>query len=174
MKFTVSHTIADITVNTFAGLFFDEPFNDALCQHLSLNRQVMNISNDGKHFSRMVRIKPEREMPAAAQKVLKQLGVDRISYTEHLTFDIAANEGTWRLEPAALAEKLQSQGRILFVQDGTGVKRIVEGEVSVKVFGLGGMIERLVVADVEKSYAEAAEYTRNWIRDGKGTGALLV
>ena len=38
-------------------------------------------------------------------------------------------------------------------------------EVTVKVFGLGGMMEREICKDVERSYGTAAELTNEYIRD---------
>jgi hypothetical protein len=45
----------------------------------------------------------------------------------------------------------------------------VEGDVKVKLLGVGTLIERFIVADVERSYEQAAAFTQRWIDSGKLT-----
>jgi hypothetical protein len=65
-----------------------------------------------------------------------------------------------------MTDKVDSTGTFRFEPSADGVKRVIEGEIKVKVFGVGGVIERFIVADVEKSYEQAADFTRRWITSG--------
>lgn len=62
-----------------------------------------------------------------------------------------------------MTDKIRSQGTFRIEEAAAGVRRIVEGEISVKIFGVGKAIEGYVVDDIKRSYSEAAEFTRTWI-----------
>ena len=65
-----------------------------------------------------------------------------------------------------MTDKITSSGTFSFRADGNGVVRRVDGDVKVAIFGVGGLVERGIIADVEKSYAQAAEFTQRWIDNG--------
>ena len=46
-------------------------------------------------------------------------------------------------------------------------RRVLDMEVKVSVFGVGGMIEKLIIKDLEDSYGKSADYTNRWVREGK-------
>lgn len=160
MHFVASHTFRVPSPGALAELYFDEPFNEALCANGKLRRELLSLQREGDLLRRAVRVEPERTLPASAAK---WLGAERFGYVEHMAFDFAALHGTWRIEPALLGEKIHSSGTLSFVATPDGAQRKVEGEFKVKVFGLGGTIERFVVGDVEKSYDEAAAFTARYL-----------
>jgi hypothetical protein len=43
------------------------------------------------------------------------------------------------------------------------VERVVEVDSTVKVFGVGGMIEKLIENATRQSYDQAAAFTNQWI-----------
>lgn len=167
MRFTAEHTFAGVTLDALVALYFDEAFNEALCRNGRLGRELVDARRDGEVLHRAVRIVPERTLPAPAVKLL---GAEHFGYVEHMVYDYAARRGTWRIEPMVLANKVRSVGSLTFVATPNGVQRTVSGEVTVKVFGLGGTIERFVVADVERSYAEAAAFTERWLSNAGPSG----
>ena len=65
-----------------------------------------------------------------------------------------------------MTKKVDAGGDFSFGEKGGKVQRIIEGEVKVKLFGVGKLIEKFVVADIGKSYNEAAKFTQKWIDDG--------
>jgi hypothetical protein len=66
-----------------------------------------------------------------------------------------------------MPDKVDTRGTLEFSATAGGTKRIVRGEIKVSVFGIGGIVEKFIVADVEKSYGDAAEFTRGWLKKGK-------
>ncbi len=166
MKFSADHTFTGIDLTAYETLHFDEEFQDALCVSVKLARDCEKLeeSDDGQ-ISRAVRVGPDREIPPAAQRVL---GGKRLDYTEHLEYRRGAWKGTWRTEPSLMADKVDCKGTIEFLEVPGGVRRLVHGEIKVKLFGVGGMVEKLIVSDVVKSYDKAAEFTQRWIDDGGG------
>ena len=56
-------------------------------------------------------------------------------------------------------------GEFVFREVAGGVERELWGDVSLKVPLVGSKIEKLIMADVEKSYETAAAQTNQYIRD---------
>ena len=71
--------------------------------------------------------------------------------------------GTWKTISSLLTDKVDTKGSIAFAERGGAVERVVDGEIKVAIFGLGSIVEKFIVADVEKSYEKAAEFTQKWI-----------
>jgi hypothetical protein len=164
MKFKAEHVIPGIELPAYEKLYFDEPFNVALCAATGLGRTLVSLETKDGVLRRAVKVSPARELPGPVAKII---GSGSFEYTEFLEYRLGSNAGTWRTETALLKDKIQSSGTFSFAAAPGGVRRVVEGEVKVKIFGLGGVIETFVVADVERSYGKAAEFTRGWIEQGK-------
>ncbi len=160
MKFHSEHIFTGVTLDEFEKLYFDEEFNVALCEAVNLARTLVKLEDDGTTFVREVNVGPDRVLPRPVAKVA---GTDRIEYMEHVDYRWGSHQVEWYTEPSILKSKVQSHGVVYLEERPEGVARRVEGEVAVKVFGLGGIVEAIIVADVEKSYADAARFTQQWI-----------
>lgn len=160
MRFDVAHTITGIHAADYERLYFDEAFNEALCAHLKLTRRLIRREEQPGHIFREVAIVPAREVPAPVAKIV---GADALHYTETLDYRLGTGAGTWSTTPGALPGKITSDGRLMIEEAEGGVVRRVEGHVTVRLFGVGKMIERFIVADVERGYAEAAAFTQAWL-----------
>jgi hypothetical protein len=160
MEFKVQHLIKGVTLESYEALYFDEAFNKALCEEVKLHRVLRSLNIDEGVLKRVVQVGPEREIPAPVAKIL---GADRISYTEHVEYRLGSGKGTWKTVSAVMTDKVESAGTFSFVQTPQGVMRTVEGFVKVKIFAVGGMVEKFIAADVERGYEQAAEYTHQWI-----------
>ncbi len=168
MRFKVEHTFRGIDLPAYEKLYFDEPFNVELCRATRLERTLVKLETKGKKIERVVRVAPEREVPAPVAKVL---GASKLEYEEHLTYELGTYVVRWHTEPAILRDRILSSGTFTFQARPGGVARIVDGTVEVKIFGVGGIVERFVVADVEKSYQRAADFTQRWIDQHQGTAS---
>lgn len=163
MRFTVEHVFNGITLKDYEQLYFNEDFNVALCKAVNLDRALVRRDDDGKKVVRHVKVSPRgRDIPGPVAKVL---GSDRIEYTEQIDYVWGANQGVWVSVSSLLTDKVDSRGTFRFVEVPGGVKRVVDGEIKVKIFGVGGMIEKFICMDVEKSYDAAADFTRKWLAE---------
>jgi hypothetical protein len=160
MKFHVEHTFRGIDLPAYERLFFDEPFNIELCKHTKLGRTLVKLEDKDGRRLRVVRVAPERDIPAPVAKVL---GTTKLEFTESVDYQLGAGSARWSSEPSILRDKVESRGTFSFQVAPGGVRRVVDGVVNVKIFGVGGLVERFVVADIEKSYDKAAEFTQRWI-----------
>ncbi|MEM6533158.1 MAG: DUF2505 domain-containing protein [Myxococcota bacterium] len=167
MKFEIEHTFAGISLEAYERLYFDEPFNVSLCEKVKLDRELLVLNEDGDRLHREVKVSPRgREIP---KPIAKFIGVSRIEYVEKIDYTFGTGSGTWLSVSSFMTEKIDSGGTIEMIAAGESVKRIVAGEIKVKVFGLGKTIESFIIEDVKKSYEDAAAFTRDWIASGKVT-----
>jgi hypothetical protein len=167
MKFSAQNLIENVSLADYEVLYFDEAFGQALCREVKLARHLVSREQVGQCLKRAVRVGPEREIPAPVAKIL---GASRIEYTEHIEYTVGAFAGRWHTVSSLLTDKVHSSGTFKFLAQGRDVMRVVDGDISVKVFGLGGLIERYIAADVERSYAQAADFTNRYLREKAGQG----
>jgi hypothetical protein len=171
MKFRVEHIFLGIDLVGYEALYFDEEFNQALCTACKLERGLQNLTiKDGK-LTRAVRVAPDREIPAPAAKVL---GSNKIEYIEHVQYALGSYRGKWHTVSSIMTDKVESSGTFGFDTHRDGVLRWVEGEVKVKLFGIGAIAERFIGNDIEKSYDGAAVFTQEWINSGKASLPQLL
>jgi hypothetical protein len=159
MKFVVDHTFA-VTPEAYEALYFDEPFNVALGEALGLGRELRRFDRATDRIVRHVCCEPTREAGSEADRAF---GSSRASYIEEMDYDVRARRGQWRTIPNVLAERVRTEGSLEIVAAAGGTKRIVRGEVKARLWGFGGLVERKVVAEIEKSYAKAAAFTTEWL-----------
>ena len=170
MKFAIADTFQGISLTAYEALYFAEDFNVALCLELSLERSLVEFSFKDGMLRRVTQVVPSRDIPGP---VAALMGGGRLEYTEHVEYRAGSMRGTWKTVPSLMRDKVDSHGTFQFAAEGDAVVRRIEGEVKVKVFGIGGVVERFVVADVERSYADASTFTRGWLSKGHPIPAKL-
>ena len=159
MKFVIEHTFA-VTPADYEALYFDEPFNVALGDHLGLGRELRRFDRSAERIVRHVCCEPKRDPNSPAGQAF---GTTRASYVEEMDYDVRARRGAWRTIPNILPERVRTEGTLEIVSAAGGAKRIVVGEVKAKLWGFGGLVERMVVSEIEQSYAKAAAFTTEWL-----------
>lgn len=160
MKFRAEATFTDIPQATYEALYFDDAFNEEMCKAVKLERKVLKFERNGDVVVRHTRVAPiGREIPGP---VAKAIGASRIEYVEELTYDFAKHRGVWQTISSVLPDKVETKGTLEITAAGAGCTRVSAGEVIVKVFGVGGLIEKVIIGDVDKSYEDAARFTRSY------------
>lgn len=165
MRFTIRHTF-ETDVDTFwEKIFFDEEFNRALfVDHLrftSFKVLQFDRQDDGR-VHRRLQCKPPTELPAVVKKVLG----GATSYIEDGHFDPVSRKFTVDVIPAAAADKIKTRTELwLEARGDKRSERIATIDNTVKIFGVGKIIEKFIEDTTRKSYAEAADFTNRWIRD---------
>ncbi|MFT3695511.1 MAG: DUF2505 family protein [Kofleriaceae bacterium] len=109
---------------------------------------------------RHVRYEPHQ---APGSEAKQAFGESRASFLETLDYDPRTRTGRWATIPNLFPERVSNQGTIAFLDDGTGTKRVVTGDVSVKLFGFGGRVEKIIVREIQKNYEASAAFTRDWL-----------
>ena len=164
MKFRCEHRFQGISLYDYERLYFDEEFNVALCRQVNLQRTLISRDESNGRVKRVVKVAPDRQIPAPAAKIL---GASKIEYTETIEHTFGAGKAVWSTVSSIMTDKVDSRGTVAFAASGSDVVRTVEGDVTVKITFVGGTVERFIIDDIEKSYEKASEFTRNWIASKK-------
>ncbi len=159
MKFAIEHHFA-IDVDAFEAIYFDEEYWRALGRELKLGRELLTLERTDARIVRHIRCAPDQDPDTPEGKALAE---NKASFVEELEWDRRAHKGTWRTIPNLLRDRVKTHGTIEFRATGGGTTRIVRGEVNAKLWGFGGLVEKRVVAEIERSYDRAQAFTEAWI-----------
>jgi hypothetical protein len=160
MKFRIAHEF-DCDAKTYWEIFFDVEYQKDMYSGLNIKeRTVLMFEEDDKEIRRKIKVVPQRDLPGALKSVLK----GDLGYIEHNVYHKGKDVMDVRIEPTLMAERFRMSAEFRIVTLGPKrVRREFAGEITVSVPLLGGQIEKLVMADVTKSYDQAAVTTGRWI-----------
>jgi hypothetical protein len=161
MKVLIEDRFEGVTCEEYESLFFDESFNHDVGKALHLGRQLIRLDRTADRIVRHVCYEPERDPDSPAAQAF---GTSRASFIEELDYDVRAHRGAWRTIPNMFTDRVRNAGTIEVIASGRDVRRIVRGEVKVSLFGFGGLVERMIVAEIVKSYASTASLTNERLR----------
>lgn len=164
MKFRCEHRFLGLTLAEYEAVYFDEEFNVALCKAVNLQRSLISIDTTNGRLRRVVKVAPDREIPGPAAKIL---GTNKIEYTETIEYTFGSGRATWSTVSSVMTDKVDSRGTVSFSAIGGQMVRTVDGDVTVKIPFVGGTVERFIIADIEKSYDRASDFTRTWLANKK-------
>jgi hypothetical protein len=153
------------TDDTFWKVFFDPEYNRQLFYDvLGFDSwKIVSFDETDARIERVVDVVPKiGDLPGP----LKKLVEGGVGYREKGVFDKAAKRFKLNVEPTTLQGKLQISGVQYTEAAGEGkCRRIYDSTVVAKIFGVGGMIESRILADIKASYDKAAEFTNRWVKE---------
>jgi hypothetical protein len=114
---------------------------------------------------RKIRVMPT--IPTALLSLVQRVRSDWTpEYFEEQWRSQRAMEVQWKVTPFMLAERARIEGEVRVEPiDGRSCDRILEGDVSVRFPGVGGLIERAIVSTTVKSYEKSAEVANQLAAD---------
>ena len=153
MKIALSH-LFPCTPLEFFDLLDDPAFEALQSRESDMQRDIVEqrTSPDGTRYKK-VRCKPNRSVPGFIKPLL---GPEGIVYFQVNEATPAQGLLRWSVEVPAFGERMQVKGTTRILPEGTGCRRIIEGDVTVNVRFIGGQIEKFVAEDVQKSYEKTA------------------
>ncbi len=161
MKFRIEHTFPIDRERYENEMFFDLPMNDHIAEVLNLGpKKLLEEQDDEEILYRKNLLSPRFDIPKILKKALGNKG---IGYFESTTFYRKEHRAIWSIQSEMFPDKITGHGEFLFEDLGDHTKRIVIGEISVKFFGVGKTIERLIVQNIEDSYEKVSQITQQWI-----------
>jgi hypothetical protein len=165
VKYTIKHAFNISADDFWKKLFFDPEYNRALFEgHLGFSLfKVLTLDTmpDGT-VHRKTECAPKVELPAAAKKIFG----DNASYIEDGRFDPKTQRFTVDVLPKVGGDKIKTRVVMWVEKKGDKqVDRIVEVDNSVKVFGIGGMLESFIEKQTRANYDAAATFTQRWIQE---------
>ena len=161
----IVHTY-NVSEDTFWNkLFFDDDYNrrlylEALKFH---DWKVEKHEDKGTEIHRAINVAPRLgDLPGPMKKVLG----DNVRYTEAGVYDKSARRYRINIIPSRLADKLKVSGELFTEPAGDKqCRRIFEATIEVNVFGIGGLMEKRFVSDLEKSYSVGAKFTNQYAEE---------
>jgi hypothetical protein len=165
MRYTIRHTFRISPEAFWDKLFFDPEYNRALFEgHLKFsiyNVLALDRRADGS-VHRKTECAPKVEIPAVAKKVLG----DTASYIEDGRFDPATKKFTVDVLPKMAGDKIKTRVTMWIEPKGDKViDRVVEVDNTVKIFGVGSVLEAFIEKQTRANYDAAAEFTQRWIAE---------
>ncbi|NMB74830.1 MAG: DUF2505 family protein [Myxococcales bacterium] len=162
MHFEVEHVIR-VPFEKYFDLVLSVDYNDWIKKRLNLLERTILRSEeiDGK-LHRVVRA--ESQLVEAAQKFLK---VERLIIEERMVIDRATHSFTWEYVPNVAVNRFSATGRGRIEPGGANgehVRRIIEGEVTMKLLLIGGRIERRLVDWIKENMGKAGDLLEEYHR----------
>ncbi len=159
----IRHVI-DCDVDTYWRCVFDNEYNDRLYEQALKFREVKTLVNEDRGATRARKVHlnpPPADLPGPVQKVIGDL-----SWDEEGTFDKSAKRYRFKIRPASLPDKTHIEGEVWAEPRGDKkCERILKCNVEVKVFMVGGIVEKRIIDDMRKSYETAARFTGEFVRE---------
>ncbi len=100
-------------------------------------------------------------IPGPVKTVLGDLN----TFVVELIMDTRSNQGTLEILPARMADKIKAGGRIFFEQQGDRWVQNVVGDVTVKLFGVGKLVEKFIVGTFQKSFDLECKLRNDYLRE---------
>ncbi len=146
---------------------FDDEYNRALDRELELTEhRILSERQDGPRRVVRARITPKRDVPPAVRKWMKNA---TLAYEEERVFDPERSRLDWQAFYGLLGERFTCAGYVSVEAVGSDAcRRILDGDVRVRVLGLGRLIEKGIATDVQRTYDQSAVFIRRWMRDHEG------
>jgi hypothetical protein len=125
-----------------------------------VERQVLELVDDGETLRRVTRIVPRRKVPALVRPFITL----PLHYLETVTWRRKDDEIDITIRPSILKGRavISAMYRLSRLSDGA-IRRRYEGSVSVDIALLSSRIERGIVAEFERSMPVAAGATQAWL-----------
>ncbi|MCB9639843.1 MAG: DUF2505 family protein [Myxococcales bacterium] len=162
MRFEIQHTFP-ITREPFErDIFFSKDFQVFMDKDMSFGaREVLEFQEDDKTWFQHQRINADWELPSVVQKLVKQ---KTFYYFERSHFNKTTHHMTWSISTPLLT-KLDVKGDLWIEEKGTETTRRVVGEINVPIFGVGGVVEKLIAQGIKDSYEKVSKCIHRWIRE---------
>jgi len=162
VKFHVDHRFERVTLDRFIAVYFSEHFNNevAAISGLRTRTLVEEVVDDTGARKRRVRMHPDVKLPAPIKRFASE---EQIHYDEVSSYDPVRREVKFRVDSKA-NDRVRFEGVIRFVAEGSGVRRLIDSEIEVKVpFGVGSIIERFIDVEVGKGYAKIQPFLQGYL-----------
>ncbi len=138
-------------------------FPGKLCQVLNLKERSLLLEEDrGDHVFVQWRVVPTADMPGPVKAALGGKGLAFIEEEKRPKARPAHRD--WNVLFEALGPKrFRCSGTFDLIPEGNGTKRVLSGEVDVKLLGIGGIVERHVASGMAASYEKTSQLMRDGI-----------
>lgn len=168
MKFELVHMF-DCNLTTFEKALFHPELHKMLQTVMQGVKKIepLESHDDGKQVVRKVKYVPTTEVPSFARGKIKP---EMLEWVEESTYDRERHRFDYRIVPnipERWHDRFKSHGSYAVSEVGGKVRRVIDGEVMIKVTLVGGMAERYVIGQVKKNFDQEADGLRKFIAEMK-------
>jgi hypothetical protein len=161
----ITHSFACSVDDFWGSVFFSADYN----RELFLGRlhfdswEQQSFEETDTHIKRVIRAVPHvAELPGP----LKAAAKNGVGYVERGEFDKRTRHYKIVVTPMSMPDRMKILGDSYCESTGDkSCRRIHLATVEAKIFGIGGLIEGRIIADMTKSYDKSAEFTQKWIAE---------
>jgi hypothetical protein len=165
MKFAVEIVVRGIDYPSFRRIYYSEEFNRELAEAVKIQErtQIEHVTLPDGRERRLVHIVPKASLPAP---FLKLLNGQQITYDETTIFNPATRSASFSISSPA-GDVIAVTGEAKFIEESGSVRLRFDGEAKVKVFGVGGLIERYIIGEVKSRYEHVERLLQQFVDDGR-------
>ncbi len=165
MKFELIHHF-DAEIDAFVKtVYFDDNLNQRLLKMKNISaREVKSIEDKGDTAERVVFIEAAAAIPKEARAIVGE----KLGWNEHSRLDKRTRTVSFEIKPL-IKVPLDCHGRYEMVPEADGrVRRVITGEVNVKVPLIGKTIEKFIVKALTESFEEEEVLVKEYLRETAG------
>ncbi len=85
------------------------------------------------------------------------------TFVVELIMDTKSNQGTMEITPTKMADKIKAGGRIYFEEQGGQWVQNIVGDVTVKMFGVGKLVEKFIVNSFQSSFNQESKLRNDYL-----------
>lgn len=161
----VEHTFNCSEATFWDRIFLDPEYNERLFKtelKFPVWREVSREERGGVLYRTLEVVPYVGELPAA----LKAVVGEGVGYEERGQLDRANRRYKVEVVPNRMAEKVSVKVEMSTTPDGENrCRRKARAEANVKIFGVGGALEKRLLSDLERSYQKSADFTNRFISE---------
>jgi hypothetical protein len=172
MHFTIEHIIP-LSKEEYWKILHDPEFEAFQAQELKLKTyREIHREEKGDVVLRRVLVQPEVHLPPAVEKIVsKYIPISEIGYEEEQEKYLREYYLKFRIHPPVLKDKIRIEGIFsLKENDHQSCFRLLEGDIEIQLFGVGGMVERFIVEELKKTYDRIPSIVARW-KERKGASS---
>jgi hypothetical protein len=161
----IEHTFNCSAETFWNKVFLDPDYNERLFKgelKFPVWRELKSEEKGGILYRTLEVVPYVGELPGTLKAVIGE----GIGYEERGQLDRASGRYKVEVVPNKMADKLSVKVEMWTIPDGDKrCRRKARAEANVKIFGVGGTIEKRILSDLERSYAKSAEFTNKFIAE---------
>ncbi|MCS6912606.1 MAG: DUF2505 domain-containing protein [Myxococcales bacterium] len=147
--------------------FFELMFDPEVERRMSIegmgnqDLQLLERSVDRSPWRMRCRITPRDNLPGFVRKLVGAV----FTLEEERTYQPGTDQAQGTMTPSALRDKVRMVYTLRLVPEGHGAcRRIMDWEVEVRLFGVGGSIEQFAAAEIERGLDASARFLNQLLR----------
>lgn len=129
--------------------------------------EVLEDRTEGEMRYVKVRYQVNVPVPAAIKKVLK---ADPNSFVIDMKVNNTEHFAEFKVIPDIMADKFEGSGKVYYRREGERWTQYMEGEITVKFFGVGGMMEKFAVNKAKESFGQEVKLRNDYLLALLGKG----